>query len=110
MKKRIGKKAVWYVFVLGIVLSGTLLSFRYWETERRVTVEFLDTPMTEVLAFFHAEGGFRYLYCDEEMKNVPLFTGKFKDVSVSRALKFCLRKTQYRYCEKRNLVLIKPLY
>ena len=108
MKEVVSKKMMYFVLLTGVVLSGAFLSFRYWETEQRVSVEFFNTPMTEVLEFFQEETGVRFLYCDEEIKQVPLISGSFKEVSVKRALKQCLRETQYTYRVKRNLLLIKP--
>lgn len=108
MKKAVSKKRMCFVLLTGILLSGTLLSFRYWETEKRISAEFFNTPIAEVLEFFQEETGLRFLYCDEEIRQIPLISRSFKEVSVKRALKQCLRETRYTYSVKRNLLLIRP--
>lgn len=73
----------------------------------RLTVEFKDTPMVEVLNYIRQNSKYDFLYNDTEIKKVPNVTASFSNAAVATILETCLKGTEYTFRIAQDVIVIQ---
>ena len=77
------------------------------QQNKRLTVEFKNTPMTEVLDYIKRHTRYDFLYNNEEIKRIPDVTMSFSNATVTSILDACLKNTVYTYRISQEVIVIQ---
>ena len=98
----------WGVFLSLLFLLQTMGNVCYAQQhDDRLTVDFKDTPMVEVLDYIKKHTRYDFLYNNEEIKKIPNVTMSFSNATVVSILDACLKNTAYTYRISQNVIVIQ---
>lgn len=98
------KMAMVFMLVAQIAFSGENV-----RAQQNISIEFVNSSLSEVLKVLKEKTNYEFLYNDEEIRNVKKITNHFNDASVEEILKSCLEGTGYDYKMVNNLIVITPV-